>query len=290
MTTAALTSFRSYLYHAGYGKTTCMMLPVCVGDFLKYCRTSFFEQIAPEHVMDFYRWLHVRPNRRRVGALSESYIYQHIYALRVFFGWLEECGSLAVNPMNAVLIKPPKKSERQPLSRDEIKSLFDACMSFKELCLLHLFYSCGLRREEAVRLDLRDMNFKKGLLFVRCGKGGKRRAVPMTERVSGDMENYIRYERDPFGNGGAEAFMLNKRGMRMSGDCYIRLLKALLLRAQMEHSGYTLHHLRHSIATHLLENGLDLEEVREFLGHRHIESTQVYVKVNEQQLKTMIND
>jgi len=285
-----IASFKNYLQQAGYRKTTCMMLPACVSDFLTYCHNPFLEEITPEHVMEFYRWLQVRPNRKRGGALSESYIYQHIYALRVFFGWLEECGTLAVNPMNAVLIKPPQHKERQPLNREEIKSLFDVCISFKELSLLHLFYSCGLRREEAVRLDLRDVNFRKGLLYVRSGKGGKRRAVPMTGKVIADMENYIRHEREVAGSKDTEAFMVNKRGTRMSGDSFIRLLKEMLIRAEMTDREYTLHHLRHSIATHLLENGLSLEEVREFLGHRHIESTQVYVKVSEQQLEIINNE
>jgi len=267
-----------------------MMLPACVGDFFTYCCNPFPETVTPESVMEFYRWLQVRPNRKRGGALSESYIYQHIYALRVFFGWLEECEAVAGNPMNAVMIKPPQHRERQPLSREEIKKLFNTCVSFKELALLHLFYSCGLRREEAAKLDLRDVNFSKGLLFVRSGKGGKRRAIPMTAKVIGDMENYLLHERGLAGSASTEAFMVNKRGGRMSGHSYNLLLKELLARAEMPDRAYTLHHLRHSIATHLLENGLSLEEVREFLGHRHIESTQVYVKVSEEQIKTVVSD
>jgi len=266
------------------------MLPACVRDFLEYSHNPFLEEITAKEVMNFYQWLQVRPNRRRSGALSESYIYQHIYALRVFFDWLETSDMLARNPMSAIMIKPPQHKERQPLSRDEIKKLFDVCTSFRELSLLHLFYSCGLRRDEAVKLDLRDVNFRKRLLYVRSGKGSKRRVVPMTAKVSGDMENYINHERNEKGSSDTEAFMHNRRGRRMSGGSYIRLIKGLLVRAKMEEQEYTLHHLRHSIATHLLENGLNIEEVRDFLGHSHIESTQVYAKVSEKQIKLIINN
>jgi len=290
MSLQLITSFRNYLQQAGYSKKTSTKLPACAGEFLSYSHTVSLEEITTEHVMEFYRWLQVRPNQRRSGGLSEVYIYEHIYALRVLFGWLEECGDILHNPMNTVLIKQPKSMERQPLSREEIKKLFDTCTSFKELVLLHLFYSCGLRREEAVLLDLRDVNLNQRLLYVRSGKGGKRRVVPLTEKVSGDMKNYILHEREVKNSNDTEAFMVNQAGRRMSGQNCIHLLKELLTRAEMKEQAYTLHHLRHSIATHLLENGLSMEEVREFLGHRHLESTQVYVKVSEKQLQTMTNE
>ena len=77
-----------------------------------------------------------------------------------------------------------------------------------------------------------------------------------------------------------DAFMLNNWGERMQGDTYNKTLKQIIARTTITKEKISLHHLRHSIATHLLENGLSIEYVRDFLGHKHLESTQIYVKVN----------
>ena len=83
-----------------------------------------------------------------------------------------------------------------------------------------------------------------------------------------------------------EAFILNRIGRRMSGNTYNRIIKEIVVKSGIERL-CTLHHLRHSIATHLLENGLSLENVRDFLGHSYLEATQIYVKVSKYQLKSL---
>ena len=259
------------------------MLPSCVEGFFVFHGDLPVMAITGEHIRKFCRWLEVRPNKRTAGALSESYIYQHIYALRVFFSWLEECGELGDNPMNHITIKPPHRKERDALSKAEIGLLFEHCQSHKQRAVLHLFYSCGLRRSEAERLNLTEISFRKSLLYVRSGKGNKRRVVPMTEKVSHELELYFLTERGIGMMNDQDAFMINRIGNRVSGNSYNQALKKIVRQAGLERA-CTLHHLRHSIATHLLENGLSLEEVRDFLGHKHLEATQIYVKVSRNQI------
>ena len=153
--------------------------------------------------------------------------------------------------------------------------------------MLHLFYSCGLRRSEGEALNIRDIHFRDQLLYVREGKGARRRVVPLTDRVAADMEAYYLQERCSSTvkkTADEEAFMLNQRGGRLQGDGYIKILNRLKDKAGIDKE-ITLHHLRHSIATHLLQGGMSMEYVRDFLGHQHLESTQVYAKLSAGQLK-----
>ncbi|MXV13906.1 tyrosine-type recombinase/integrase [Hufsiella ginkgonis] len=153
----------------------------------------------------------------------------------------------------------------------------------QERAVLHLFYSCGLRRNEGEALNARDVHFAQRLLYVRSGKGAKRRVVPMPAQVAADLENYYMQERADHQE---RAFMLNKTGGRMSGQGYQGVLSELLERAGLP-PGTTLHHLRHSIATHLLASGVSMELLREFLGHSCLETTQIYAGISRQQLLTL---
>ena len=158
--------------------------------------------------------------------------------------------------------------------------------------ILHLFYSCGLRRTEAQLLNIRDVHFRDQLLYVREGKGNKRRVIPMTAKVTTDLENYYSSERINMKTKNVSdepAFMLNRFGCRMSGESYGELLKTIIKKSTISHLStiISLHHLRHSIATHLLQGGMGMEYVRDFLGHRFLDTTLIYAKVNAAQIRLL---
>jgi len=278
--------FRDYLQQLGYSKSSVYMLPDCVKAFLDYNNITDIKEAGQQQIRAFYKWLQQRPHKRKEGALSEQYINHHIYALKVFFSWLEATGQITANPISTMKFKRPTPNPREPFTQDEIKALFHACQDIKETALLHLFYSCGLRRTEAVRLNTRDIHFKQQVLYVREGKGTKRRAVPMTIKVSQELETYYLEKRIQPNSKDPDAFMLNQTGTRMSGDSYNRRLKEIAARTEIKRE-ISLHYLRHSIATHLLENGLTIEYVRDFLGHSHLEATQVYAKVPHYLIKKL---
>jgi integrase/recombinase XerD len=213
-----------------------------------------------------------------------------MYALKTFFSWLEITEQIDYNPISGMKFKRAKQNVREPLTTDEIKQLFAAATSLKETALLHIFYSCGLRRSEGEALNINDIHFKQQLLYVREGKGAKRRVVPITERVSNELEDYYLNERT--GSTAKkvkdqEAFMLNRTGNRMNGDQCNNLLKSLIEKSGISKPDISLHHLRHSIATHLLQSGMSLEYVRDFLGHSFLETTQIYAKPKAEQLKLL---
>lgn len=279
-------SFKSYLSVLGYSSGTQSMLPGCIRDFLAYGQYSSIGEIQPVDISMFYEWLHERPLKRgEGGALSEMMIRHYVYALKVFFSWQLETGAITRNPVSVLKFKRPGCSHRKPLTVAEIQALFAAAVTCREHAMLHLFYSCGLRRSEAVRLQLSDVHFMPRLLYVRSGKGDRRRVIPLTVRVAVSLEQYILQERGRASYTGT-AFMLNSKGRAMRGDSYVRLLKSLLRKAGMS-KDISPHHLRHSIATHLLQSGMSIEYVRDFLGHKCLESTQIYARPGSHQLQAL---
>jgi integrase/recombinase XerD len=286
-------TFKQYLKQIGYSKTTVNMLPACVLEFLQYTNTTEPKTVSQAQIESFYEYLQNRPHKRKATPLSVTYINHNMYSLSVFFSWLEQTHQIQYNPISNLTYKRGKTNTREPLSTTEIIELFAAAQNNKEIAILHLFYSCGLRRTEAQNLNISDIHFTQNLLYVRDGKGSKRRVIPITEKVKKELENYYKQERIKPNSHiqqqqqTEEAFILNKRGARMRGNQYNDTLKKIIIRSALPIEHCTLHHLRHSIATHLLANGVSIELVRDFLGHRHLESTQIYAKVFTHQLKQL---
>jgi integrase/recombinase XerD len=285
---AIIQSFKNYLHSVGYSDSTQKMLPALVKEFIQHQSITDISYIEQQKVKSFCEYLQTRPLQKRSGALSEMMISHYVYALKTFFSWAEVTEQIDYNPISGMKFKKPKQNVREPLSTEEINQLFTAASTLKETALLHIFYSCGLRRNEGEALNINDVHFKSLLLYVREGKGAKRRVVPVTVRVIKDLEDYylnercgsIKKVRDE------DAFLLNKYGTRLRGKKCNDLIQQLAEKAAIQKE-ISLHHLRHSIATHLLQSGMCIEYVRDFLGHSFLETTQIYAKPTVEQLKLL---
>ena len=275
-----LKEFKSYLQQIGYKKGTQTMLPLCLNEFLEFTPKKL-QEINKTDILNYYQYIKNRPNKRKPGALSESMVNHHVFSLKVFFSFQMEIGKITLNPMDNLNFPRPKSKAREILTPREITALFEACETHKEKAILSIFYGLGLRRSEAENLALTDLNFKSSILVVREGKGKKRRVLPMNQTISENLTNYVLKERTVTGD--TKSFFSSRIGLKLSGNTMNRILKQLLERAGIEKE-ISLHCLRHSIATHLLENGLSLEYVRDFLGHQHLETTQIYTQVKNKQL------
>jgi integrase/recombinase XerD len=281
-------AFTKYSHQIGYAKGSKSGVTRHITEFLTY--TEFeANQVITSHIQSFFEYLEQRPMKvklpsNKTGALGSATIYSYINSLKQFFYWLEQTEQITTNPMSSFVHKALIKNTRQPLTQLQIKQLFNAADNIKEKIIIHLFYSCGLRRTEAENLNINDVQFTKRMLYVRNGKGSKRRAIPMNVKVAMDFENYYLNERIKLAAG--DEFILNNNLTRMKGDSYCRVVKNIIKRTEIP-IHYSLHHLRHSIATHLLENGLSLEFIRDFLGHTHLDTTQIYTKVKAQQLQNL---
>ncbi len=141
--------------------------------------------------------------------------------------------------------------------------------------MLGVYYGCGLRRSEGINLDTDDINLEKGLLYVSRGKNHKQRFVPFTGMVRDDFYNYLTYSRPMLARGNEQAFFLSQRGKRMCEQAMADRLQGLKEKALTDRPG-SLHTLRHSIATHLLQSGMSPEKIKRFLGHSSLETTQIY--------------
>jgi integrase/recombinase XerD len=277
--------FTKYIEQIGYSVSACKKFPRNVREFLYRQEQDNIDSIAgtrPGHIERHHRYLEERPNVRG-GALSGATVEQHLYALQVFFNWLEQTDRIKTNPMSALEFSKSKTAEREVLSRAEIEKLYAATESLRERAMLSLLYGCGLRRSEAEKLNIQDVALRTGLLYIREGKGKKRRVIPMSKKVIDDLKNYFFEERSSYirnkTKDSEEAFMLSLKGNRLCGEAYNNNLKRMLKRAGIEKQ-VSIHHLRHSIATHLLENGLSIEKVSEFLGHEQIDTTQLYTHLH----------
>jgi integrase/recombinase XerD len=273
-----INDFRRELLNLGYSNTVVNSYPKYVQNLLNYSKEKA-QEINDIHIKNYYKYLQTKPNQKRKGLLSESHIYSQLFAIKLYFEFLERAKTIKRNPYN-LRIKKTAKNERIIFTQEEIHLLYKACQNIQETIIVHLCYGCGLRRTEVELLDVKDINFEQKLLFVRKGKGKKRRVIPLTEAIVNDLKDYfitteiIRKENQ-------ESFLINANGTKMRGNTIYDLFKKLLKRTQnINHKNYCLHSLRHSIATHLLENEMSIEMVRDFLGHTQLGTTQIYTRIN----------
>jgi integrase/recombinase XerD len=231
--------------------------------------TKPLQELSEKELQDYYQYLTTTTSNRTGETFSNSYIKHHLYAIRLFFDFLEDSQIITENIAQDLHHDTPVEHHRKPLSQQQITLLYQQCVTLQERIILHLFYALGLRRTEAEQLQIKDIHLRTGLVYVRSGKGGKRREVPMSSMIIEDFARHIQRQ---------EKYLLTgKIGRPLSGNVMSKQLRKIAKNAQLT-APCTPHILRHSIATHLLENGLTLEEVRDFLGHKHLETTQIYIK------------
>ena len=148
--------------------------------------------------------------------------------------------------------------------------------------MLGIYYGCGLRKSEGVALDVSDVLTHRALVHVRKGKGSKERYVPISEKIMEHITEYLQMGRPLLTSTSSfstEGFFLNQIGSRCSDQALSNSLKKLVKRSEsssLQAKHPSLHTLRHSIATHLLQSGIQIELIQQFLGHQSLESTQIY--------------
>jgi integrase/recombinase XerD len=271
-------SFEKWMKTIGYAESTVYLSTRYVNDFFFYLKTleiTSLEQIQSTTITGYYKYLQTRPQKKQTGGLSQNYIASNINALKRFSRYLQVTGK---GNLEITLQTPVnKETTKTILSKEEIKALYKACgndyTGIRDRAILSIFYGCGLRRSEGINLDVKDIMLKEKLIFVRAGKGNRERYVPMAETIKVDLENYICQARR---NDSTEtALFLSIRAKRMCGTAMINRVQRLADTAKINKT-IGLHCLRHSIATHLLQSGMALEEVSRFLGHSSLESTQIY--------------
>lgn len=279
--------FKKWLRAIGYADSTVYGSVRYVRDFFVWLEATPVKelyQINNQTIKTYHEYLQKRTNKRQSGSLSENYIISNINALKRFSKYLEETGK--ANLEIDLQLKAITTETKIILSQSEVRSLYRACtndlLGIRDRAILSIYYGCGLRRSEGLALNVQDLQLKEKRLYVRKGKNYRERYVPITEAIKEDLENYLYVAREKilsFKNIKQESLLLSMRVKPLCGNALIRRIHKLTEAAGIEKET-GLHTLRHSIATHLLQSGMTLEEVSQFLGHASLESTQIYTHLS----------
>lgn len=256
----------------------------CYLDFLEKLGRTSSGDITPGDVAAFLGHLRSRDLGPRSRARSLS-------AIRMFHKFLMIESYADSNP--AAIIEAPRTLHKLPefLSGGEVDALFGACAgesaeNVRDLAMLELLYATGLRVSELVSLKLREVNLDAGYLMT-VGKGNKERLVPIgdsaRQRVTGYLKD-VRSRQDPHGHN--IYLFLSRLGDAMTRQAFWNIVKKRSLLAGIR-KNISPHTLRHSFATHLLENGADLRSVQVMLGHADLSTTQIYTHVTRERLKKL---
>ncbi|HYH02242.1 MAG TPA: tyrosine recombinase XerC [Bacillota bacterium] len=225
---------------------------------------------------------------------AKSSVSRKLACLRSFFKFLCRQGYLTNNPV--LTISTPKREKRLPkfLYLDEVTALLNlpdvtTDLGIRDRAILEIFYSSGLRLQEMVNLRLIDVDLSRGYLIV-FGKGSKERMVPLGGAAQRALEQYLNIARPVLVAGNPSdpphQVFLNYRGTRLSGRSIERLMDKYLNQLALNRK-ISPHTLRHTFATHLLENGADLRVVQELLGHVDISTTQVYTHLTKERIRSV---
>lgn len=221
---------------------------------------------------------------------ATSSISRMISSLRKFYQWLVRQNIQKINPM--LEIDSPKKEHRLPvaLSVDEVTKLLDQPdvtkkLGIRDRALLETLYATGIRVSELINLKFSDLHEELKLLKV-LGKGSKERLIPISDVAISWIKSYQEKVRDPLllkSGKYTDTIFLNNRGGTLTRQAVWQIIKRYCQMAGIK-KNVTPHTLRHTFATHLLENGADLRVVQEILGHSDISTTQIYTNLSQQHI------
>ena len=272
-----LKEFIRWLSAKRYSPNTIKTYSDALKSFLVFYRTKDICEITNADVIDFNNDYIIK------RKLSASYQNQVTNAIKLYFR------TVRATRIEVDKIHRPKKSKTLPnvLSKEEIKMILDAPTNIKHKTMLCLIYSCGLRRSELLQLKPHDIDSKRNIVIIRQSKGKKDRIAPLSLKILALLRAYYiayRPKRWLFEGQIAE--------QPYSEQSLQSVLKTALKKAQIC-KPVTLHWLRHSYATHLLESGTDLRYIQELLGHNSSKTTEIYTHVSTkslQQIKSPFDD
>lgn len=239
--------------------------------FLNFYADKEVEILTQEHVIRF--------NNEYILAkrLSSSMQNQIVNAIKKFFLLIEN------RRIDIDAIKRPRRESVLPnvLSKEEVKQILDAPRNLKHRAMLSLIYACGLRRSELLCLKPIHVDSKRKLLIIKQSKGRKDRVVPLSEKIIDLLRGYYKaYQPKEW------LFEGQKPGNKYSNTSLQKVLKRALKRANIK-KAVTLHWLRHSFATHLMEGGTDMRYIQVMLGHKSSKTTEIYTHVSTNALKNI---
>jgi integrase/recombinase XerD len=286
--------YETWLSTLGFSQSISYNYPKIIYYLLTYLEEkniTNINQITQKNIEEYILYLQSRQHLRKEKTLSIAHLNKSFDALDKFIEFINQHSNYTqiIPPKYRILqTKNNQLKTVKSITKEEIKILYNSTsklfnhFTFKEAeprqalatLILDLCYGCGMRKSEAYNLLIENIDFDKKLIFIRQGKNYKDRYIPMSETITKRIQIFIYQYRKSFKVKHKRAFPLGKESLYY----YFKIL----LKISELNLEIGLHTLRHSIATHLLQNGMSIEQISKFLGHSTLESTQIYTHlVNE---------
>ena len=265
---ADVLKFKYWLKQMRYSDRTVDSYLKALSVFLNFCKKPV-HKINNNDIIIF--------NNEYILARNLSRTYQGVTfcAIKLFYSRIKDKELLTEK------LEYPRREHKLPnvLSKEEVAAILKVHTNIKHKTMLSLIYSCGLRRGELLNLKPVDVDSKRNLLIIRNAKGFKDRVAPLSDKIIDALRNYYRLYR-PL----TWLFEGDKKGEPYSEQSLMAILKQAVRKANIN-KPVTLHWLRHSYATHLLENGTDLRYIQEILGHKSSRTTEIYTHVTSKSIQ-----
>lgn len=258
-----------------------------INAFENYCYSigiSDYSQVTNTNAQSYIKHLYD-------SGMVPSTVKRHLSAVRSFYKYLILIGQAYVNPFLGVEVQKVERKMPQILTSREVELLLDQpdlneLKGVRDKAMLELLYASGLRVSELIDLNVENLNLEFG--YVRCGEAPKERIVPLYPMAVKSLEAYINSTRRIYSKPGNNALFINFSGDRLTRQGFWKIIKHYQQLAGIT-TDITPQTLRHSFAAHLVENGADLHDVQQMLGHTDIASTQVYARFVKNKFKSVYN-
>jgi integrase/recombinase XerD len=266
----SIQTFIRYLNSKRYSSNTIKVYSDSMSTFLRYFSMKVITDITNDDLIDFNNNYILKNN------FSSSFQNQVVNAVKLYFSAIQH------KKMDVELIHRPRREKVLPnvLSKEEVKAILDAPYNLKHRAMLAMIYSCGLRRGELLSLTKFDIDSKRMVVIIRMAKGKKDRIVPLSPKI-------LRLLRDYYKSYTPKEFLFEGQGGgKYSEKSLENVFIQSLLKARNK-KPVTLHWLRHSYATHLLESGTDLRYIQDLLGHKSSKTTEIYTHVSTKNIQNI---
>ena len=268
-----ITMFAHWLRSRRYSENTVKTYTEALRSFLLFYNEKAVSDINDQDIIIFNNDYILRHH------LSSSYQNQIVNAVKLFFRTIDN------KKLDPEIIHRPKREKLLPnvLSKEEVKQILEAHSNIKHRAMLSLIYSCGLRCGELLALKPEHIDSKRGIVLIKQGKGKKDRIAPLSVKIVAILRNYYTLYKPKI-----YLFEGQEIGKPYDNRTLQQVLKQALVKAKIS-KPVTLHWLRHSYATHLLENGTDLRYIQEILGHKSSKTTEIYTHVSTKSVQKIIS-
>ena len=268
---ASVEKFKKWLLSCRYSESTIDTYSNILVTFLKFYNNKCIEEITSNDIIQYNNDFIL------ANILSASYQNQVVNAIKLFFMTIQNTA------IDVELVHRPKRQKLLPnvLSKEEVKKILEAPKFLKHKAMLSLIYSCGLRCGELLRLKLEHVDSKRHILFIKQSKGRKDRIAPLSDKTLELLRSYFKVFKPKI-----YLFEGIKEGNPYDERSLQCVLKQSIAKAGIK-KPVTLHWLRHSYATHLLENGTDLRYIQEILGHSSSKTTEIYTHVSTKSIQNI---